>query len=158
MTRWLLALALACLFACSAQRAERPAQSEWARSVARRHAEADALLEHGDRVAARRALESIVASAPAQDPSLPPDAQRVLLQDTHYRLARLALDAEQPREAVRIAGEGLALGADDVYVANLLVARGAALESLRESDAALTDYGRALAINERLLRETLEGP
>jgi tetratricopeptide (TPR) repeat protein len=154
--RGLLALALAFLCGCSAQRAEPP--SEWARSVARKHAEVDALLEHGERAAAQRELESILASAPERDASLAPDAVRILLQDTHYRLARLALEQEQPREAVRIASEGLGLGADDLYVANLLVARGAALESLNEVDPALADYGRALAINERLLRETLEAP
>jgi tetratricopeptide (TPR) repeat protein len=151
----LLVLALACLCGCSAQRAEPP--SAWALSVAQKHAAADVLLQQGERDAARRELESILESAPRRDASLSPDALRILLQDTHYRLARLALDDQQPREAVRIASDGLALGADDLYVASLLVARGAALEALSEADAALADYGRALAINERLLAETLEG-
>jgi tetratricopeptide (TPR) repeat protein len=150
-----VALALACLCGCSAQRAE---PSAWARSVAEKHAAADTLLERGERAAAQRELESILAEAPQNDPGLSPDALRILLQDTRYRLARLALDDGRARDAVAIAGEGLALGADDLYVANLLVARGAALESLNEPDAALADYGRALSINERLLHETLEAP
>jgi tetratricopeptide (TPR) repeat protein len=157
-----LALALALALGCSARNADPP--SEWARSVAEKHAEADARLARGERAAAQRELESILTSAPQREPSLPSDAVRILLQDTHYRLARLALDEEQPDEAVRIASAGLALGGDlalrddDLYVANLLVARGVALESLGDLDAALADYARALAINERLLRETLEVP
>ena len=148
-----LALALACMCGC-AQRSEPP--SDWARSVAQKHAEADAMLALGERAAAQRELESILEGPPPSDAGLGPYAVRILLQDTHYRLARLALETDQPREAVRIASAGLALGApDDLYAANLLVARAAALESLRESDAALADYGRALSINERLLRETL---
>lgn len=156
MTRRLLALVLACLVGCSGQRSEPP--SEWARSVAEKHAAADALLARGERAAARSELESILESAPEREASLPPDAVRILLQDTSYRLARLAVEDQEPSEAVRIASDGLALGSDDLYVANLLVARGAALEALRDDDAALADYGRALAINERLLRETLEAP
>ena len=156
MIQRLLALTLALVLGCSAQEAEPP--SQWARSVAEKHTEADVLISRGERAAAQRELESILTSAPRREASLPADAVRILLQDTHYRLARLALDEQQPDEAVRIASAGLALGADDLYVANLLVARGAALESLSDLDAALADYARALAINERLLRETLEVP
>ena len=46
----------------------------------------------------------------------------------------------------------------DLFVANLLVVRGAAHEALGEGPAAAEDYHEALVINDRLLAETLRGP
>lgn len=144
--RRLLALVLF-LGACST----RP-PSDWPASVARGHAEADRLIDSGDRAGARAALEWIVAGAPGGDD----ETRRVLLQDTHFRLARLALDDHDPAQAARQADAGLALGGgDDLFVANLLVVRAAAHEALGQTSAALADYQRALRINEALLHETL---
>jgi hypothetical protein len=141
-------LALVLLVACSAS-------PDWSVEAARGHAEADRLIDSGDRAAAQNVLEEIVAAAPGG--SAP--TRRVLLQDTHFRLARLALDAHDPARAAREADAGLALGgADDLFVANLLVVRGAAHEALGESAAALAAYQRALRINETLLHDTLGAP
>jgi hypothetical protein len=144
--RWLLALVL--LAACQAS------PPEWPAAAARHHAEADRLIDAGDRAAARAVLEELVATAPAGG-----DTRRVVLQDTYFRLARLALEAHDPARAARDADAGLALGGgSDLFVANLLVVRGAAHEALKEDAAALAAYQRALKINETLLEETVGKP
>jgi tetratricopeptide (TPR) repeat protein len=135
----------------------------WIASVARRNAEADGLIDRGDPAGARRVLASLLDAAPGLERRGDGDAQqdirRVLLQDTYFRLARLELDARAPTAAAGHAGQGLALGGrDDLFVANLLVVRGAAREALGETAAALADYDRALRINEILLHETLSPP
>jgi tetratricopeptide (TPR) repeat protein len=128
------------------------AAPDWSVQVAHRHAQADGLIDHGDRAGAQAVLQRIVDEAPAQGA----ETRRVLLQDTYFRLARLALDAHDPARAARAADAGLALGGgDDLFVANLLVVRGAAHEALGEAAAALGTYQRALRINEALLHETL---
>jgi hypothetical protein len=104
-------------------------------------------------------LEAIVSSAPDADTAAANDTRRVLLQDTRFRLARLALAAREPAVAARHADAGLALGGDaDLFVANLLVVRGSAHEALGETQAAVQDDQRALQINEALLRETVPSP
>jgi hypothetical protein len=128
----------------------------WTASVASRNQEADRLIDGGDVAGARRVLADIVAGAPG--PEAAGETRRMLLQDTYFRLARLALDGRAPAEAVGQAEQGLALGGGDLFVANLLVARGAAHEALGETAAALADYDRALRINETLLRSTLSPP
>lgn len=148
MRRWLLVLAL--LAACSR------APQDWSVIAADEHARADRLIDLGDRAAARATLESILDTAPTSGAA---DTRRVLLQDTHFRLARLALDAHDPALAARHADAGLALGGgDDLFVANLLVARGAAHEALGQAAEALAAYQRALRINEALLQHTLDPP
>src|SRR6185295_1768755 len=107
---------------------------------------------------AQRLLAAIVESQPA--PGIYPDTGRMVLQDAYFRLARLALAGHQPVAAAAHARRGLALGGgyDDLFVANLLVARGAAHEALGETREALADYDRALRINEILLQTTLSPP
>jgi predicted negative regulator of RcsB-dependent stress response len=139
---------------------------DWTATVAARHAEADRLLDAGDRAAARRVLASIVSEAPEEAPGehaapgLPrrAEARRVLLQDTYFRLARLALDQGQPARAIDEAGRGLALGGGgDLFTANLLVVRGAARAAAGETRVAMEDYHRALEINDDLLGRVLLG-
>jgi tetratricopeptide (TPR) repeat protein len=150
-----LLLAVVLALGCSRARPE----PGWPATAAALHAEADRFIDSGDRAAARRALETIVATAPDSRLGETEETRRVLLQDTRFRLARLALDAKDPAEAARQAEAGLALGDEpSLFVANLLVARGAAQEALGKAAAAVDDYQRALEINESLLHETLPAP
>jgi hypothetical protein len=146
-------VALALAGACSrAPRADR----DWPAALAVRHAEADRLIDGGDRAGARRVLETILTAVP---PAATGEARRVLLQDTRFRLARLALDARDPAAALEQAEAGLALGGGhDLFVANLRVVRGAAHEALGHHARAVEDYQTALLINEDLLREAVPSP
>jgi hypothetical protein len=148
------AVALAGLLALGCSRRHPAADSAWVGEAARLHALADQLLAAGNRPAARDALAGIVdGPVPA---AVPADARRGVRQDTYFRLAQLALDERDARGAVALADRGLALGdGADLFVANLLVVRGAAHEALRDDPAAARDYHRALVINEALLAETL---
>jgi len=150
-------LSLAGLLALGCSRAPVTDASPWVAEAERRHALADQRLEAGDPTGARDALRAIVdARVPAD---LPADDRRGVLQDTYFRLARLDLDARDPRAALADADRGLALGrASDLFVANLLVVRGAAHEALGAGPAAMEDYHQALVINDRLLAETLGEP
>jgi hypothetical protein len=159
--RALLLLCLLLLLAPACSRA--PQAPEWAAVAARAHADADERLDRGDRAGAREALLALVATAPeaARTGAGAGEVRRVLLQDTHFRLARLALEAGEPAEAARQAEAGLGLGRDgeeSLFVANLLVVRGAAHEALGKASAAMEDYQRALRINETLLHEALPSP
>lgn len=150
-------LSLAGLLAHGCSRAPVTDASPWVAEAERRHALADQRLEAGDPTTARDALRGIVdARVPAD---LPADDRRGVLQDTYFRLARLDLDARDPRAALADADRGLALGrATDLFVANLLVVRGAAHEALGQGPAAVEDYHEALVINDRLLAEALHEP
>jgi tetratricopeptide (TPR) repeat protein len=131
------------------------APQDWPAIAAERNAAADRLIDQGDVAGARAELEAILATAPGAGAG----ARRVLLQDARFRLARLALDAHDPALAARHADAGLALGGEeDLFLANLLVVRGAAHEALGEAEAALAIYQRALRINESLLQHTLDHP
>jgi hypothetical protein len=144
-------LLLMVVLAAGCQR--RPAEDgAWADTLARQHAQADQLLDDGDWQGAQRILRAIVES-PAQP--LP----RALLQDTRFRLARLALAAGDPALAAREAEAGLAMGTgNDLYTANLLIVRGAAFEATGQGAAAAADYERAAIINETLLNELVPAP
>ena len=87
------------------------------------------------------------------------DDARVLRHDAAYRLSRLALGRGEPEAAERIATAALEEGrAEDVFTANLLVARGQALEALGRPVRATLDYHDALLINEALLEAALREP
>jgi hypothetical protein len=146
-----LALAVVAAASCARQYGGEP----WAIEAAERHRSADQLLDRGDPEGARRQLESVIgAGAPAGSE----DGRRVL-QDTYFRLARLDLDARRAESALALAERGLALGQPaDLFVANLLVARGAAHEALGHAPAAAADYHQALLINDQLLRQELGHP
>jgi hypothetical protein len=127
----------------------------WTTMAARAHREADRRLDAGDTAGARARLLALVDAqkAHAGDSA----ERRLALQDTYFRLARLALDDHEPRQAVAYADAGLAYGtAPHLFVANLLVARGAALETSGDPRAAAADYHRALLINETLLGQATE--
>ena len=157
--RWTLLVLLLAWNGCG--RSPTPEVSpDWAREVAEAHAKADALMGPGRSPVAldeaRRTLEAIVADAQAEGAA--GDTRRVLLQDTLFRLAQLALSAGDTQGAAARADQGLALGGgDDLFVANLLVVRGAAREELGQTRPAAADYERALRINDALLRDTLDG-
>jgi tetratricopeptide (TPR) repeat protein len=127
--------------------------------VAVRYGEADRLLDRGDPAAARRVLASITEQPEAGGARTADASQRPLLQDTYFRLARLALAMQDPATAVSDAQAGLALGDhSDLFAANLLIARGAAREALGDARAAAADYEQALRINEALLQEIIPSP
>ena len=154
LTRLAAALSLAALLALGCSRAQ-PGDSPWVAEAERRHALADERLEAGDGAAARDALRGIVDARVPGD--VPDAARRGVLQDTYFRLARIDLDARDPRAALADANRGLTLGiAHDLFGANLLVVRGAANEALGEGPAAAADYHQALMINDQLLAETLD--
>ena len=136
---------------CSRQ----PPAERWTTMTARAHREADRRLDAGDASGARARLLALVD---AQKAHAGESAERRLaLQDTYFRLARLAIGAHEPRQAIAYADAGLAYGtAPHLFVANLLVARGAALEAAGDARAAAADYQRALAINETLLGQATE--
>lgn len=128
----------------------------WLARAKSAHAAADRALSAGDIVAAREALASFAEQPPPH--GVAPEDARVVRQDVHYRLSRLALEAGDPDAALRWAEEGLALGrGDDVFTANLYVARGQAREALGQPAEAAADYHEALKINEQLLEVVLEG-
>jgi tetratricopeptide (TPR) repeat protein len=133
----------------------RPPAERWTAMTARAHREADRRLDAGDAAGARARLLALVD---AQKAHAGESAERRLaLQDTYFRLARLAIGAHEPRQAIAYADAGLAYGtAPHLFVANLLVARGAALEAAGDARAAAADYQRALVINETLLGQATE--
>ncbi len=105
-----------------------------------------------------RARARLLALVAAQKAHAGENADRRLaLQDTYFRLARLAIGAHEPRQAIAYADAGLAYGtAPHLFVANLPVAHGAAHEAAGDPRAAAADYQRALAINETLLGQATE--
>lgn len=120
------------------------------------HQEADALLARGDLDAARANLVALVSAEPPA--GMAPADVRVIRQDALYRLVEVELSADRAPSAMAFADQGLALGGgDDLFVANLYVGRGQALERLGRDAEAAQAYHRALAINERLLDEALGG-
>lgn len=148
MSRALLLLLLALLTACSSS----DQAARWVEAVERGTAEADEALASGDVAAAQAALEGVVRlEAPR---SVAPDDARVVAQDAAWRLTLLTLDT--PSEALRWADMGLSRGgAGDLFHANLLSARGAALEALGRDVEAARDYHAALLINDALVDQAL---
>jgi hypothetical protein len=133
---------------CSARQ---PAE-RWTAMTARAHREADRRLDAGDTAGARARLLALVDAQKAH--AADSTERRLALQDSYFRLARLALGDHDPRQALEFADAGLTYGtAPHLFVANLLVARGAALEATGDARAAAADYQRALVINEALLAE-----
>jgi hypothetical protein len=147
---------LAAIAALGCSRPRVGGDGRWIAEAERQHAIADERLAAKDLPGARMALLPIVGAAVPAD--VPADARRGVLQDTYFRMAKIDLDVGDPRVALGDADSGLALGrADDLFVANLLVVRGAAHEALNDGAAAASDYHAALMINDRLLVDTLHG-
>ena len=153
----LLALVASAALGCARRHPDH--DGRWVADAERRHALADQQLEAGDLPGARASLRAIVdARVPGE---IPTGVRRAILQDTYFRLAELDLKVSDPRAALATADRGLALGSaddrDDLFVANLLVVRGAAHEALDDGADAAADYHAALVINDRLLAEALRG-
>jgi hypothetical protein len=149
----LFASSLAAAIGLGCSRAPGGGGSRWIADAERQHEIADERLAAKDLVGARLSLLRIVRGEAPHE--APPDARRGVLQDTYFRMATIDLDVGDPRVALADAERGLALGrADDLFVANLLVVRGAAYEALHDGAAAAADYHAALMINDRLLAET----
>jgi len=154
IARGLVAAALLATFALGCSQARVGGESPWVADTARRHALADERLRAGNTAGAKEALLAIVDGA--VPPGVPLGDRRGVLQDTYFRLAEMDLQAGDARAALASADRGLGLGrADDLFVANLLVVRGAAHESLGDGPAAATDYHDALLINDKLLAGVL---
>jgi len=130
--------------------------SDWLAEATRRHALADELLDRGDEPGARAQLVAVVDGRAPRGQLDADDDRRRVLQDTYYRLAGLDLRGQDASGALLHAGRGLTLGGgQDLFVANLLVVRGAAHEARGEAPAAAADFHAALLINEQLLAASL---
>jgi hypothetical protein len=131
-----------------------PRPDHWGAATVRAHREADRRLDAGDSAGARARLLALADVQKAHAGDSP--ERRLALQDTYFRLARLALGDHDPRQALAFADAGLTFGtAPHLFVANLMVARGAAHEAAGDPRAATADYQRALAINEALLAQAV---
>ena len=121
------------------------------------HAAADANLQAGkldDAVAKLQA--AALQPVPAQ---VHPKHLRVVRQDLWFRVAQLELRAKHPELAFAYANQGLTFGrAHDLFTANLLIARGEALEATGHDTEAAASYYDALQINAELLRTALDSP
>ena len=128
--------------------------AHWIGQAAEAHAQADALVREGRLQEAARTLEELASRpAPAQ---VAAQDRRAVLQDTYARLADLALRQRNPKQALRAADAGLALGEGrDVFTSALRTFRGRAHEALgRDADAG-RDYEAAQMVAEALLAEAL---
>jgi len=151
-----LIVAAAAALAIGCSRARVAGDSPWVAEAERRHALADERLQAGDRPGALRALREIVDGHTDIAAGVPANDRRGVLQDTYFRLAELDLQAGDAGAALASADRGLALGrADDLFVANLLVVRGAAHQALGDGPTAAADYHEALVINDKLLAEAV---
>ncbi|HLK91796.1 MAG TPA: hypothetical protein VKZ18_18035 [Polyangia bacterium] len=153
-----LAAALGVMLAAGAcSRPARPVADPWIAEVATVNRRADRLLDADDAAGARALLRTLVTAQ--KSGALLDEDRRLALEDCYFRLARLALGADDPVQALADADSGLAYQtAPSLFVANLLVARGAAHEALNEPRAAAEDYHRGLLMNEALLRQAMRKP
>lgn len=151
-------LSVACflLFLVASACSARHAPEDWVTDAESAHRVADERLGLGDPDGARSALRSALESKVPK--SMNPADARVVRQDLYYRLAALELSENRPEDAVRWATAGLGLGeANDVFTANLHIARGKALERRGDASGASRDYHDALLITEALLDKSLGG-
>ena len=143
----LRSLWLAAALAVAASACAPSAEAEWL-------AAAEAAHESVDGGGGRAALEDFLAR-PVPD-GVQSDDARVVRQDAAYRLARLLLATGDAERAEAAASEALDEGEkEDIFTANLYVARGQALEAQGRPVRATMDYHDALLINEVLLEAAL---
>jgi hypothetical protein len=147
-----LAATLALLAGCG----DRAAAGDWLSRAEAAHRDADHRLEHGDADGAREVLrDAAMAPAPAR---VGPGDVRAVRQDLYARLATVEIGRGRLREAAAWATTGITLGrSNDVFTANLLIARGRALERVGDASGASRDYHDALLVTEALLDESLRG-
>lgn len=153
--RLLVACSLLLALGGGACRTTEPEPSDWIAQAAEANRQVDEALQGGDLDRARRILvQAVAVQAPDE---LAPEDRRAVLQDLYFRLAEVELAAERFGAAVEWADQGLELGrAGDVFEANLLVARGTALEAMGHDRPAARDYYDAIRVNDALLHELLE--
>lgn len=127
--------------------------SEWVDLVQRAHQRVDEGATSG-----APAVESILRAAIAEAPENPNERQRWLIQDLHYRLAQVLLDAGELERAAIEVGHGLR--ADDAATlarANLLALQGKTFERQGDRQKAAEAFHAALLINELLMDKALTG-
>jgi tetratricopeptide (TPR) repeat protein len=153
---WWLPFALLACSSRPAPRANEASPGEWLAQVKHAHERADGAIAAGELANASATLErALEQPTPA---ALRADDLRVVHQDLLFRLSELAQRRNEPQRALLLAERGLALGRhEDLFSANLLVARGRALALLARDTEAASSYQEALAIDERLLRVALGG-
>jgi hypothetical protein len=156
--RQIVAVSLLCAlaFACGCG-AEEPAgldAAAWVQEVRSAHAAADAALQAGQ---AQAALERLNAALSLPVPAdVQAEHHRVVHQDLLFRVAQAQLQVGHSGEAWATADRGLGLGtAQDLFTANLLIARGQALEAEHRDTEAAASYYEALVINRVLLGAAL---
>ncbi len=104
----------------------------------------------------RAALVAVCALPPPR--SVAPEDARVVRADACARVAATDLAEGNPRAALERVKEGLLLGrAADATTAALLIVQGKAHERLGRAVEAARSFADAIAIDERLLEETLKG-
>jgi tetratricopeptide (TPR) repeat protein len=151
------ACAILCLGALLSACAREAAPVAWLERVRTASDTAEASLRVGDRAAARGKLLSLLESPPPA--GLDEDDARSIRQDVCFRLAAIELADGKPAAALAFAERGLSFGrAEDLFGANLHIARGRALEALGADAEAAAAYHEALKINEKLLEQALPTP
>jgi predicted negative regulator of RcsB-dependent stress response len=147
-----VSILIGCAVLCACGESEPPRSESagaWLLAIEQAHARADAASP-----AAREALEAALA-LPVPD-EVKAEHNRIVHQDLLFRLARIELAGRRSIEALAAADRGLALGrAPDLFAANLLVARGEALQTLGRKAEAAASYFEALEINRKLLHDAL---
>ena len=128
---------------------------KWIREAQAANSSADQSIARGNFVAARTSLQEVLAKpTPA---SLPDQDVIIVKQDILFRLAALELHAGKPKAALNWSEQGLSLSQKhDLFTANLLVAKGNALQALGNGVDAVAEFHKALKINEKLLNQALD--
>jgi hypothetical protein len=131
--------------------------AQWVADVRSAHAAADGALRAGQAQAALARLDAaLAAEVPVE---VQPEHRRAVHQDLLFRAAQVHLQAGRSGDARAAAERGLGLGrAVDLFTANLLIARGQALEADGRDTEAAASYYEALEINRVLLGKALGQP
>ncbi|MBI3071090.1 MAG: hypothetical protein HYY84_03080 [Deltaproteobacteria bacterium] len=143
-------------FSCASGPRSREAAA-WLRDAVRAHRAADEALARRDREAAYATLVGLVGTA--ERFATERGDKRAVLMDAYFRLAEMALAAKNAPAALLWSSRGLKLGAaNDVFSANLLIAKGHAAVALGDDALASESFHRALVINDALLAVALAEP
>ncbi len=127
---------------------------KWLEQVQRVHRSVDVDLDRGELDKARTSLKKLL-NTKAPD-GVDHGVLSSVLQDVYFRLAGVEIRQSQWDVALRWVKRGLSLGChDDVFCANLYIAKGHALEKSGDDAGAIKSFNKALQINERLLDDLL---
>jgi len=157
LSRAIMAAAMAAVLAGCAGCAGRADSGRWVRRALETNRLADRALAERDTATAVGLLRDLARDqAPA---AVSARDGRLVRQDACFRLALLQLQQDRPDQALGWAEYGLELGrGQDLFTANLLVARGHANQALGHDKPAARDYHQALLINEDLMNQALGRP